>query len=256
MNSNSYSRYRNINSIVHKIDPITKLISFLIISITLFLAQDWKPFVIVFVSIILISLIARVKLKSMFNLFLFIIPFYVMMFLVYALVLWDLENASIRVAFMTARLYLFLLIAVIYTSTTKEMEIARSIEWLITPLKFIKVPTYEISMIITLALRFIPVLITDLFMIMKAQTSRGINVINGSLSTKLKGVFTSLLPMFVIAFKRADDLSIAMSVRKYEIGKKRTKYWKNKFGVLEVTTFILIVGLMTTTILFNVGVIV
>ena len=267
MDNKSFSRYRNINSIIHKIDPLTKLICFLFLSLTMFLAQidhskdyfwkQWLPFGLMGISIFVISIMARVKIKTYFNLIIFVMPFFIVMFIFYVIFMWGrvIEVLNLVIP-MTIRLYLFLMIAVIYTSTTKETEIARSIEWLISPLRFIKVPTYEIAMMITLALRFIPILINDLLMIMKAQTSRGMNVVNGNFKTRVKGIFSSLLPMFVIAFRRADDLSIAMSARKYETNKKRTKYWNNKFFILEWISLTVVLSLFTIIILINAGVII
>ncbi len=124
------------------------------------------------------------------------------------------------------------------------MEIASSIEWFITPLRIIKVPTYEISMVIMLAIRFIPLMFEDLSMIMIAQTSRGVNVYNGNVPTRIKGVFNSLLPMFVLAFKRSDDISNAMIIRGYQIGEKRSKFKKNKFKLLEIVTLLLTIALL------------
>lgn len=254
MNSNSsYSRYRNINSLIHSIDPISKFVCFLLITITLFLAQDPRALVIVTLTLLVIALIARVRIKSLFNILLIVLPFFILMWLIYAAVTWDAIYASELVGKMTVRLYTFILIAIIYTSTTKELDIARSIEWIISPLKYIKVPTYEISMMITLALRFIPILISDLFMILRAQTSRGINVVNGRFRDRVKGIFSSLLPMFVISFRRADDLAIAMTVRKYEVGQKRTKYWETKFGLLEIMSLLVTVSLMVVVILIRMG---
>ncbi len=263
MDNKSFSRYRNIESIIHKIDPITKLICFLLLSLTMFLAQinpdlelPWLPFAVMGGTVILIAILARVRVKTYFNLIIVVMPFFFVMFILYGLFMWGNINDVLQLVIpMTIRLYLFLMIAVIFTSTTKEMEIARSVEWLISPLRLIKVPTYEIAMMITLALRFIPILINDLFMIMRAQTSRGINVVNGSFSTRIKGVFSSLLPMFVIAFRRADDLSVAMSTRQYETNKKRTKYWTNKFFILEWIALVVVLTLFISIILINAGVI-
>lgn len=255
MNSRSYSRYRDMKSIVHSIDPLTKFVSFLIITVTIFIAQTPETLLIMFGSLIIIGFLSRIRISTMFKIILFVLPFTIVMFVLYALVSWDIESTAKSVSMMSLRLYVFILIAIIFTSTTKELEIARSIEWLIHPLRYIKVPTYEISMLITLAIRFIPVLINDLFMIMRAQTSRGMNVVNGKLSTRVKGVFGSLLPMFVISFRRADDLAIAMTVRKYTIGQKRTKYWKNRFGLLEIVSLLLVSALTTLILLMRMGII-
>ncbi len=251
MDNRSYSRYRNIRSVIHSIDPVVKLLAFIMLIIATFISQNVITLSTVVIFVFLVSLFARVRIKSYFNILIFIIPFYISMFLLYWLALLNAGEAAISVAYMSLRLYLFILVSIVYTSTTKEMDIASSIEWLITPLRLIKVPTYEISMMIMLAIRFIPLMFEDLRLIMIAQTSRGVNVYNGSFSTRVKGVFNSLLPMFVLAFKRSDDVSNAMIIRGYEIGKKRTKYKKNKFGILEVLALLAMIGLFIA--IFYVG---
>ncbi len=241
MENISFSRYKNINSVVHKIDPITKFICFVLLTTLIFLCSSLASLISVFIFMVLGCLFARVKIKVFFTSILFVIPFFVMMLIFYSISIGSLETASIVVALMTFRIYIFILLAVIYTSTTKETEIAASIEWIITPLRLIRVPTYEIAMIITLAIRFVPLMIEDVRMIMIAQTSRGVNVYNGSISVKFKGLVKSLLPMLVLAFKRSEDISNAMVIRGYKIGNKRVKYNKNKFLFLELLSIISII---------------
>ncbi len=244
MNNNSFSRYRNIRSPIHSIDPITKFLAFILLTTSVFIAIDWMTLTVVFISVVVISLLARVRIKSYFTMFFFLTPFFLMMLLFYWIAYTDIVVAATTVAFLTYRLYIFLLIAIVFTSTTKEMEIASSIEWFITPLRIIKVPTYEISMVIMLAIRFIPLMFEDLSMIMIAQTSRGVNVYNGNIPTRIKGVFNSLLPMLILAFKRSDDISNAMIIRGYQIGEKRSKFKKNKFKTLELISLLLTVALL------------
>ncbi|BDU67497.1 MAG: energy-coupling factor transporter transmembrane protein EcfT [Candidatus Tyloplasma litorale] len=254
MEKSGYSRYRQINSIIHKIDPITKLLCFILITSALFISQSEKTLLIVFAFVFLISILSKIKIKSYLVTFLFIFPFFILMFLLYLIIMSPLDSLT-AVSSMSIRLYILLLISIIYTSTTKEVDITDSIEWFISPLKYIKVPTYEISMMITLAIRFIPLMIEDIKIIFIAQTSRGINVVNGNLLTRIKGIFNSLLPMFVISFRRADDISKAMIIRGYKIGQKRSKYRKNKFFILEFISLLICLFLVIIVSLMINGVI-
>ncbi|NQX83206.1 MAG: energy-coupling factor transporter transmembrane protein EcfT [Mycoplasmataceae bacterium] len=254
MEKNNFSKYRNIKSIVHSIDPITKLLGFMLIVISMFVAQEPGTLLVVFGFSFIVSLLSKVRIKSYFTSLLVVIPFFVIMFLFY-LLLYSLNQTLIFVFMMSLRLYLFILLSIIYTSTTKEMDIALSIEWFITPLRVIKVPTYEISMMIMLSIRFIPLLFEDIRKIMIAQTSRGINVINGNLKARIKGISNSLLPMFVIAFKRSDDVAKAMVIRGYKIGNKRSKFRKNKFFILEWITLFTTISLLVVIILMTQGII-
>ncbi len=252
MNNKSYSRYRNINSPIHKIDPITKLLSFILIITSIFLSQSIETLVVMFLFVIVISFVSRIKISSYFKTLFFIIPFFISMTLIYR-IFYSWENSIILTSQMSLRLYIFIILSIIYTSSTKEMEIANSIEWIIKPLRLIKVPTYEISMMIMLAIRFIPLIISDLNKILIAQSSRGINSINGTPRERGRAVRNSLLPMFILAFKRADDISISMTIRGYKIGKKRTKFIKNKFMFLEFISILLSIGILIIIILINNG---
>ena len=254
MNNKSYSRYRRINSIVHKIDPITKLLSFILLITTIFLSQTPETLLVDLSFILFVSILSRVKFLAYIKTILFLIPFFISMFIIY-LIFSPWEDALILTSLMCLRLYIFFLLSIIYTSTTKEIEIANSIEWLIKPLRLIKVPTYEISMIIMLAIRFIPLIISDIEKIFIAQTSRGINSINGNVREKIKALKNSMLPMFILSFKRADDISLSMSIRGYEIRKKRTKFVKNKFFILELLSILMTISILVIVILMNNGVI-
>lgn len=256
MNNNSFSRFRNIKTPLHMIDPITKLICFLIITITMFVAQTPEELIVVFIFVMFFSLFGRIRFKSYLLTLLIVLPFFITMMIMYAIVPpYDkFIDELILCLTLTERLYLFILIAIIYTSTTKEMEIANSIEWLISPLRFIKVPIYEISIMIMLAIRFIPLLLEDLSKIMIAQTSRGVNVIHGNLKIKIKGVYNSLLPLFVISLKRSDDIANVMTIRGYEIGQKRSKYYKSKFSFIEIISLLMVLSLLTIIILMETGI--
>ena len=255
MNNKSYSRYRNLNSIIHKIDPLTKFFAFMIIITTIFLSQTSEELIVVTLFLLIISLFARVKFFSYIKTIIFLIPFFLSMLILNIIFYQNFKSSLFFTLKMCLRLYIFIILSVVYTSTTKEMEIANSIESVMRPLRLIKVPTYEISMMIMLAIRFIPLIISDMEKILISQTSRGINSINGNIKEKSKAIKNSLLPMFILAFKRADDISLSMSIRGYEIGKKRTKFIKNKFFIYELITMLISFGLLTVIILMNSGII-
>ncbi len=251
----SVSRYRNINSLIHKIDPLTKFVGFIALTTLIFLSYSVPSILMVGSFVIIIGLLSRIKIKSFFTSILFVMPFFVMMSFFYWLASLNTSETIVDIfmiiGFISTRLYLFLIVAIIFTTTTKETEIANSIEWFITPLRIIKVPTYEISMIITLAIRFVPLMIEDLIMISIAQTSRGHNIYNGNLRTKFKGLIKSLLPMLILAFKRSDDISNAMIIRGYEVGKKRSKFAKNKFFILEWLTIIILIMIYVAVLMYG-----
>ncbi len=254
MNNKSFSRYRNINSFIHSIDPRIKIISFLLIVVSTFFAQSIATLLIVFSFVLITALFSNLNIKSYFKIFYIIIPFFIIMTILYLFASWNWNDpipVLVLTGEMSIRFYELILLATILTTTTREMDIAAGLEFIISPLRYIKVPTYEISMMLMLSIRFIPILLGDLYKILVAQTSRGVNVINGGFFTKIKGIKNSLLPMMIIAFKRADDMSMSMTMRGYKIGKKRSKYKDSKFELSESLVLFLSLTLLFLIIYFQ-----
>jgi energy-coupling factor transport system permease protein len=137
---------------------------------------------------------------------------------------WNIYSIGVNKAvFIFLRIILMILITSILTLTTMSTDINNGLEWLLSPLKLIKVPVSIFSMLISLTLRFIPTLVIETRKIMNAQASRGVDYKSGNLFTKARQIISLLIPMFVVSFKRADELSNAMEARGYIVGGKRTK---------------------------------
>lgn len=132
------------------------------------------------------------------------------------------DDGLTRVGFIVLRLINLVLLSSILTFTTSPMDLKNGLESLMKPLRVIKVPTAEIAMMISLVLRFIPTLLDETSKIIKAQASRGADFNESNLRQKMKQIISLLVPMFVVSFKRADDLANAMESRGYVIGEKRT----------------------------------
>jgi len=128
------------------------------------------------------------------------------------------------------RLFLLVLMASLLTLTTTPIDLTDGMEMLMKPLKKMKVPTHELALMMSIALRFIPTLLGETSKIVKAQMARGANFSKGSLWKRLKSLIPILIPLFVQSFKRAEDLAIAMEARGYGGGEGRTKFrqltWK------------------------------
>ncbi len=158
------------------------------------------------------------------------------------------DDGLIRVGFIVLRLINLVLLSSVLTFTTSPMDLKNGLESLMKPLKVIKVPVGEIAMMISLVLRFIPTLLEETNKIIKAQASRGADFNEASLRQKMKQIISLLVPMFVVSFKRADDLANAMESRGYVIGEKRTSIdvmhltFKDYFAlflILTLLTFII-----------------
>ena len=146
-----------------------------------------------------------------------------------------LKNAS----FIFIRIFMMIGITSLLTVSTMSTDINNGLEWVLSPLKVIKVPVSVLSMTISLTLRFIPTLYEETRKIMNAQASRGVDFQEGKLKDKVTQIISLLVPMFVVSFKRAEDLSNAMEARGYVIGAKRTRIDELKFKALDYISFIL-----------------
>ena len=158
------------------------------------------------------------------------------------------DDGLTRVGFIVLRLINLVLLSSVLTFTTSPMDLKNGLESLMKPLKVIKVPVGEIAMMISLVLRFIPTLLEETNKIIKAQASRGADFNEASLRQKMKQIISLLVPMFVVSFKRADDLANAMESRGYVIGEARTsidvmhltlKDYISLFLVLTLLTFLI-----------------
>jgi len=156
--------------------------------------------------------------------------------------------------FIFIRIILMISITQLLTLTTMSTDINNGLEWILSPLKLIKVPVGVFAMLISLTLRFIPTLLTESRKIMQAQASRGVDFNEGSLKDKVNQIISLLIPMFVISFKRADELSNAMEARGYIIGGKRTKIDLLKFRFLDFLAIFVVVAMFVAVILHMVGV--
>ena len=146
-----------------------------------------------------------------------------------------LRNAS----FIFIRIFMMIGITSLLTVSTMSTDINNGLEWVLSPLKVVKVPVSVLSMTISLTLRFIPTLYEETRKIMNAQASRGVDFQEGKLKDKVTQIISLLVPMFVISFKRAEDLSNAMEARGYVIGAKRTRIDELKFKALDYVSFVL-----------------
>ena len=156
--------------------------------------------------------------------------------------------------FIFIRFVLMISITQMLTLTTMSMDINNGLEWLLSPLKLIKLPVSTFAMLVSLTLRFIPTLLSESRKIMNAQASRGVDFNEGSLKDKVNQVIALLIPMLVISFKRADELSDAMEARGYVIGAKRTRIDILKFRFLDYFALFVVISMFVAVILHMVGV--
>ncbi len=158
------------------------------------------------------------------------------------------EGGLNQACFVFIRIVIMIGITTLLTISTMSTDINNGLEWLLTPLKYIGIPVSVISMTFALTLRFIPTLLEESKKIMNAQASRGVDFNEGSLGEKVTQIISLLVPMFVISFKRAEDLSNAMEARGYVIGAERTRLDELKFRALDVVCFVVSLAFLAIAI--------
>ena len=223
------------DTVIHKLDPRTKLILVIVFIVALFLAVDWISYAVMFLVTALCVKISTIKLKSILKglkPLIFIIVFTGILNLFYTkggTVIFDwwiftVTTAGIKRAFlMIVRIMLLLTGTFLLTYTTSPLALTDGLEILLNPLKKIRVPVHEMSMMMSMALRFIPTLIEETDKIMSAQKARGADFSTGKLTERAKALLPLLVPLFVSSFRRADELAVAMESRCYHGGEGRTR---------------------------------
>ncbi|MBP3633543.1 MAG: energy-coupling factor transporter transmembrane protein EcfT [Oscillospiraceae bacterium] len=247
------------DTLVHRLDPRTKLLLVVVYIIALFSAKNYVSYALVLLALISVVAISRISvkvlLKSMKPL-LFIIILTGLLNLFYtqgeALVsfwIFTITKQGIKsAAFMVLRITMLICGTFMLTYTTSPIALTDGLEQLLKPLKRIKVPVHELSMMMCIALRFIPTLIEETDKIMSAQKARGADFETGSLLSRAKALIPILVPLFISAFRRADELAVAMECRCYHGGDGRTRMKQLAYAAADVVAMLLGVVLLTAVI--------
>ena len=227
-------QYYQTESVIHKLDPRVKLVGTICYIISLFLVNNVWGYVAAALFLAAMIKLSNVPFKFMVKgmraiIFLLLITVVFNMFLTPGEVLvsfWKLTitKEGLKLAIMMAIRLSFLIIgSSVMTLTTTPNNLTDGMENLMKPLRKIKVPVHEIAMMMSIALRFIPILLEETDKIMKAQIARGADFESGNIMKKAKALVPLLVPLFISAFRRANDLAMAMEARCYRGGDGRTK---------------------------------
>lgn len=254
-----FGRYVPTNSVMHKMDPRAKLLLVFFFVCVVFLANNfWTYAVLAFFTIGIIALSNipfRFLIGGLKPVFLLIIFTFVLhiLFTKEGVLLYKLgwleiyKGGLIQGLYISLRFTLLILITSLLTLTTTPISITDGMEELLHPLKKWKVPVHELALMMSISLRFIPTLMEETDKIMKAQMARGIDFSTGPLKERIKAVVPLLVPLFVSAFKRAEELAIAMEARGYQGGEGRTKYRQLSWGVADsmlMVALVILTGLL------------
>ncbi len=236
MGNVTLGRYINLDSPIHRLDPRAKIVGMLLLLIAIFIPAGWIGYGILFVYATAVIMKAKLSfgyvVKTMKPMrFMMIFLLIINIFVIRTGTVW-VEWGSFRIysdavtqtLYIVVRLLLMIMITTTLTATTKPLEMTVGLEDLMQPLVRFHVPAHEIAMLISIALRFIPDLIEETERIIKAQESRGVDLKEGKMKERIMAILSLIVPLFVSAFQRAEDLANAMEARGYAPGSERTRY--------------------------------
>lgn len=250
-------------SLIHRLDPRTKLIVLIAYIIALFSAKSWVSYGIVFCFLAVSIVISQIPLKAivsgmkplvMILIFTGLLNLFFTAGETVIISFWKITvtlEGVIRAVFMIVRILMLISATFLLTYTTSPISLTDGLESLLNPLKKIRVPVHELSMMMCIALRFIPTLIEETDKIMSAQKARGADFENGKLMDRVKALIPILVPLFISAFRRADELATAMECRCYQGGDGRTKMKLLRYKRYDLITFLVIAALVALVILVS-----
>ena len=240
-------RYIPGNSIIHRLDPRSKLVAMILLIIIAFWANNPITNLILFIATGIFVVLSEVPLsffikglRSMFFLIAFTTLFQ-LFFISGGQVLFEMGFIKItsygieQAGIIFCRFVLIIFFSTLLTLTTMPLSLATAVESLLGPLKRFKVPVHEIGLMLSMSLRFVPTLMDDTIRIMNAQKARGVDFGEGNVIQKVKAMIPILIPLFATSLKRADSLATAMEARGYQGGNGRSQYrqlnWMNRDSI-------------------------
>ena len=260
MASMTFGRYTFRDTYVHHLDARNKILLMILFMVGIFFQfRMWSTSLLLsaiyFVVLLVIMIVSRVSFFSLFKSLSGMWMFIIILMAIYIfipntnyylpqafnigslVVRWD---AFCQSGYIILRLILMISLTMILTSTTKPMDMTYAFEWYMTPLKVVRFPAHEIAMTLSIALRFIPTLLDETERIMKAQASRGVDFNHGGLFKRFGAVIALIIPVFVSALERSEELANAMIVRGYDPRAKRTRYRLLRFSWRDIIAFLFI----------------
>lgn len=252
-------QYYPVLSPIHKLDPRVKIFFTFVFMVSLFMIDSFVPYGFITLFLLVIIRLSKIPLKYILKglkplWILLVLTFFINAMLTPGKVVWSFQFMKVteeglrQGSFMLLRLIFLIVGTSLLTLATSPIELTDGIEKLLNPLKRIKVPAHELAMMMTIALRFIPTLLDETDKIMKAQMARGADFESKNMVKRAKSLIPLLVPLFISAFRRADELAMAMESRCYRGGEGRTRMKQISFGRKDYLA-ITIIGLYLVVIL-------
>nr|WP_144924429.1 energy-coupling factor transporter transmembrane component T [Paenibacillus bovis] len=255
-----FGRYIPGDSVIHKLDPRSKLLFVFGFICIIFIANNIATYGFLFVFVAFLIMLTKIKVTFLFNglkpvLFLVLFTFVLQILfnkegeVIYSLGFVNIYEEGLKQGiYISIRFFLLVFVSSLLTLTTTPIELTDGLENVLHPLKKIRFPVHELALMMSISLRFIPTLIDETDRIMKAQMARGVDFSSGTIKERIQAVLPLLIPLFISSFKRAEDLAVAMEARGYRGGEGRTKYrllrWKFRDTMVLFILIVLTSGLI------------
>ncbi len=256
-------QYYNTKSSLHSLDPRCKLIGLLVMMVLIFVAHSVFEYAFVALVTIALAVLSRVPamyiLKGMKPVWL-IVAFTAVINIfmgggedvIFTWWIFTATKESVLLALsMMLRVVLLVMVSTLLTLTTSPTVLTSGLEKLLKPLEKIKFPSHEVAMMMSIALRFIPTLGEEAEKIMKAQAARGNDIESGGIMKKISGMIPLFVPLFISAFRRADELAMAMECRCYAGGCHRTSFRKLEYKKNDIVAFLLMVTACLVIVIYR-----
>ncbi len=259
----AFGQYYPGRSIIHRLDPRSKILMLIAFMVLVFCTQNYYSLALNAFAVIGVILLTRVPIKMYLKSLKMIIIivlitsllnlFYgngepIVEFWIFKITLAGINNCI----FITVRIISLILLSSVLTFTTSPTDLTDALERLMKPLKIFHIKVHEIAMMMTIALRFVPLLLEETDKIMSAQKARGADMESGNLKQRIKALIPVLIPLFVSAFRRAYELAIAMECRCYHGGQGRTRMKILKMKTRDYFSILAIIVLIAGVVLCNV----
>jgi len=251
------------NTIVHRLDPRSKLLLTFVYITSLFMAKGILAYLLMFVVLLTCQFLSKIKpatvlrgLRPVFMIIIFTVIFNIFfirggtVLFEYRFIIITQEGLSTAL-FMAARLIMLIIGTFLLPYTTSPIALTDGLETMLNPLKKIRLPIHELAMMMSIALRMIPTLIEETDKIMSAQKARGADFETGGLIKRAKAILPLIIPLFISAFRRSDELAIAMESRCYHGGEGRTKLRVLRFAAGDIAALFCGAAVITAVVFLN-----
>ena len=265
MKNIAFGQYYPADSVIHRMDPRAKIIMMILYIVCSMICKNIISFGVLLTSALVFVLLSRIPLRTILRSLrpiLFILLFTVVLNVFWTsgekepLFAWRFikiyEEGLYQAAFMIVRIMSMIVVtSILLTYTTTPIALTDALEQLLGPLKKLRIPVHEFTMMMTIALRFIPTLMEETDKIIAAQKARGADFSSGNLIKRARALIPILVPLFVSAFRRADELSVAMECRCYRGGEGRTKLHVLRYRTSDIASILTVILLGEGIILLN-----